>query len=524
MEGRTMSRPERDFLDVRWTEEQVTWRDYYLRQLNEQLARATELAQQPERLAPHAESLFMLLRSARAYPQMASQTIALIAALGVWPARWGYWQAWEDMLGFGISVTGSHQDAVRHSAFLIELGDLLLNTGRLEEAMNVGQRVLDLSEAAQTPTHLARAASLLVQLHARQGGLEAAYDILDRAEAKLERTVDASAASVYLHISRAVLARRSGRLGDAWAWADRAVQFLVHQHVTDPQLLGDAYHFRGTICWVRGQYAAAAVDMGQAATLYSQTGDRYAVASVQGNLGLVYWSMGELDQAERLFEYMVLVAREQGARWQEAVHVGNLGLVALSRGRLEHALAFADRHLALASRNLDKHEVARAHGIRGTVSLHRGDFAAAATDLLEEQAFHNEYGGREGLIINYVSHASCLVGLKRADEALALARQALASAREIGSLPLQVIALRSLAQQLPAPEQAPHLRAALKLAQQMGRRLDEAACLLSLSRLAAETDRARLWRRGERLLKRMDAAAWLGGHSIDDPPEIVLSG
>ncbi len=93
------------------------------------------------------------------------------------------------------------------------------------------------------------------------------------------------------------------------------------------------------------------------------------------------------------------------------------------------------------------------------------------------------------------------------------AQQALALARETHSLPLEILALRCLAEY---PEENPHscLRRALRLARHSHRQLDQAACGLALAHLDAD---AALWARAAYLLEKCGADGWLVGHNDHQP-------
>jgi len=101
----------------------------------------------------------------------------------------------------------------------------------------------------------------------------------------------------------------------------------------------------------------------------------------------------------------------------------------------------------------------------------------------------------------------------------AMFARAMDRAREIGSSSLTVIALRSLAEQAPLEQREPLLQEALRLARQTHRRLDKAACLLSLSALKDGQEQRVLWKQRPRLLDHMGAAAWAQGVHLKTRPQ-----
>lgn len=510
-----------------WAEERQRWREDWPHRLEHQLSQTTahvrrHISCEQEYLAAHCDSLLTLLQRTRSYPHLHTQTSELIIILGPWPQRWGHWNTWEELLRFAIHITDAQQKSNDQAAHRANLAHLLFHTGRLEQALAVGQNALEQAIIGNVPYVLARAASLLITILQCQGNAQAAGNLLEQTETWLTQCMDAGSALAYLYCSRATLLRRQGHLDEAVTWADRAVALAKRCPADDPYLLAEAYNTRGIMHWAWGKYITAAADLNQAAKLYTGTGDHYAKAAIRGNLGLVYWSIGDLDQAEVSIRHAIAISERQGARWRLAPDVGNLGLVYLSRGEMERALAYVEEHLHLATQNQDVHEKMRARVNLGIVRLNQKNFDAALPDLETAGSFARERGGRESRICIYVNLARCLANLGREDEALALARDAFSLAQETHAPALKVISLRGLAERLPRDQQAPYLQEALQLTRQSERQLDEAACLLSLAALEDGKEQTVLWNQGTRLLKKINATAWLSNCVPQTPPQIVL--
>jgi len=501
-----------------WDREQSRWRDYYERRLQDKLIWAIHhvRGQRPAGLATHCDSLLTLLERARPYPRLRSQMIEMIVALGDWPVRWGQWHTWEEMLHFGLNVMDEKQEPARYASLLKQLAHLTLHTGRLEEAIALGRQTVNLAESADAPLPLAEAADLVVNVLVRRGDNDAAHDFLARAERSLASCSRVGAAAVYLYWSHALVARRQGRLDEMADWADRAVVWLEQ---LDPQhpLLGEALDTRGAYRWVRAEYAAAADDLKRAVAFHTQQGDEFAAIGSLGNLSLVYLDTGNLAQTEELIRRCIVFEERQRARWYLAINVGNLAEVYLLRGEFDRALSYNDQHLAMAAQNRDAQEVARAKGNRGKILLHV-DPEAALPHLQAWNAFTREHGGPAGLTDSYCALARCLFTLGQ-PEALRHAQKALLVARRVGQ-PWVQIAVRCLAEQLPSDQREPLLQEALRMARQLGRQLDEAACLLWLANLKRGDEQAQLWDEGARLLDRCTASNWLKHYSPQCPPPI----
>ena len=490
-----------------WADERVRWRHHYLDQLERQVNWATDYVcanqRQIETLTAHWDSLFAILNQARRFSHLHSAVIRLITELGVWPVRWGHWQSWEGMLRFAVEQTAAAQESSRHTLLLDHLAYLLLDSGRQDEALVVGREVISRAQPAGTTAPVASIADLMIYVLSQQGKTAEAEEVLVRVEQLVMYDVCPQPELAPLYFSHVRINRRWGRLDEALIWANRAVAALEGHEEGQRHRLADAWNVRGVTHWALGHYGLAAADLQSAINRYLQTNDHPAEARIQGTLGLVYWSMGELDQAETAIRRALSLVARPGEQWRLVRDTGNLGLVYLARGDLKRAWVHIEEQLRLAQAVQDTHELTRGQANRGIVRLHQGHFAVALDDIEPDLAFYEQNGNAEGLICDRVNVARCQAGLGRHAEALALAQQTLEMACAANAPALRIIALRGLAEQLPMAAQEPLLREALAFAQQTGRQLDEAACLLSLAGLQNDPEQMRLWRQGARLLRKI---------------------
>ncbi len=507
------------------------WRAVWLQRLEQQLRRMIEhvrarLHDAPQSLAAHQSSLITLLNQARPYTCLHPQMVKLIVALSPWPLRWGYWQSWEAMLRFALEAPGNTIPPSTKASLMNDLAQLLFDTGRIAEALETAREAVTQAFAGEELSPLGHATYTATDILRREGELETAYEMLTQAEARLtaaRQRAGYEIALAYIYSSRSLLLRQEGDLDEAITWAYKAVSLVATLAENDPHSIADIYHIRGVIHWGRGEYAHTIRDMERTSSLYAASGDQYAESGVLGVLGLSYWSIGDYDRAEEVIRHTIALAEQMNARQRLAVNIGNLGLVYLTRGEPEQALAYVQEHARLAKKIGDSYELMRAIGNRGVVQIHLGEFEAALQALQKDARHAEQQGSREGKVATYVNLARCLGKLGRTEEAVALSRRALTLARDSGSATANLAALRSLAEWMPHLQQEPLLREALLLARKTGRRLDEAACQLSLSALYEGQERERLWQQGVALLQEIKAIAWVRGHTPDDPPCIPLA-
>ncbi|HEX9115333.1 MAG TPA: tetratricopeptide repeat protein [Anaerolineae bacterium] len=511
-----------------WPGHDAGWETMVVEQLEGQLVRAkafvADNVQQPRRVAAHCGSLLTLMDRARVFPSLQDPVLGLIAELDGWPTRWGFWSRWEALLRFGIQATVSHPDSEMYLHCLDELGNLLLSTGRTEQALDTEKQAFQQALAAERLDLAMHIVRLIVFILVRQGRLDDIDAFLHDISMRLQGGDAAAEIQALFSFNRARVLRRRGQLAEAFKEADLSVTLLKKTRVEDSHLVPDAYNMRGVMAWACGEYRPAERDLRRAIAVYSATCDQYAQARVLGTLGLLYWSLGKLSRAEVSIKRSIEMMEASGSQWQNTMNWGNLGLVYLSRGELSRARTYMEHQLSLAVKNNDTQEVMRARSNLSAVLLHEGRFQEAIAGLVADETFQEQGGNAqpEGLICDYVWHVRCLAGLGREAAALALAQRTLAIARVSGSISLKIAALRCLAELLPPGEQKPLLVEALQFSKESGRKLDQAACLLSLALTEQGERRDTRWREGRRLLASIGASAWLRGKTYDDPPFILI--
>jgi len=319
------------------------------------------------------------------------------------------------------------------------------------------------------------------------------------------------------------LLRRQGSWDKALALADQIIQQLESLPQIDLNVLADAYADRAGLRWALDEYPQTVQDTTLAIELLAQGGYQFTENSIRGNLGLAYWSMGELNLAEETLRRSILVSEHLHTYWRLAYDVGNLALVYLCRGHFREALALGERHLVLARDSDNTVEAMRALDNCGLIKLHQEDYAFAFQSLGETLPFYEQQNMKNALVLSWANLSRCYLDTGQAEKALSFAEKAFDLAAQQVSPSLKIIALRCLAEQQPREQQLILLHQALELARGCHRQLDEAACLLSLSAVVESLDKQDdLWKQGVFLLNKIGASAWLQGCSPSCPPRIVI--
>lgn len=510
-----------------WAQQQETYTAVYAAQLPAQLRRVIDLVHErragPDTLAPYFDSCLALLERASA-PQLSALWLELVAALHPLPLRWRRWEEWARVLTQAAERSAAAGDGANQARYLAAQAGLLRHFGRLEEALTTARTAVDLAAAARAPLPLAEAGSTAVaalRFQARMAEAETLLAELSRSLYEISAGEPPALALSQLDLQRMDLLRSAGNLPEAVELADHILAPLEKEAAPDTHLLAGMLRRRATIYWAAGRYPAAVSDLQRSAALFELASDPLEALFSRGNLGLVYYSMAKYDEAEAHIRAVIAAGEEMHATWRLIRDVGNLAAVYLARGELDTAARYAERHLDLATASGDGAERSRATSNLTAIRAYLGEVAASLPGL---QAVYDDFraqGRPESLLAAQVDLAVAwhLLGDQEACLDHALAVLAHPTAARVPTL--RILGLRALALCAAPDEARAALREALALAREHGRRLDEAACLLSLAALD-ESREAELWAEGAELLHEIGAPAWLDGRSPANPPLVAL--
>lgn len=514
-----------------WNLERRNWTAYYERQLQRQLTQAVRFirtSEQPQQLNAHFDSFLVLMHRARARADSHLAYIELLTVLHPWPLRWGQWDAWEQELEQALPILTAFKLAAKRAELMTYLAEIQFRTGRLETAVQTSHAALNLAWENQAITAWAAAGSRAILALNRLGRNEAARRLLDRLENQLAAADfvtdgrERLEASGYLLLRRMIFMRYDGHAAAAAEQAQTLIDQLSALPQTNQRLLATLYTDLATMLWASDQYETAVTALEQAIAIYTELGDTYDAITTRGNLGLVYWSMARLKEAEEAIRESLHLAETLNARWRMMNEMGNLCAVSFSRGAMTDALYYTKRHLALAQEADDAAEINRANANRAVALLYLGDYETALPLLEESITQLQSLGLQRQLAESYVHLSYCLFKLGRREGAETAVAQAVTLAAPIASPVLDGMILRCRALFVPQAEAVALLEQALELAQRSRRRLDEGHCYLQLAVLASGQQQAELWAAGAAIMHEIGAAAWVDGRSPNNPPAIAM--
>ena len=166
--------------------------------------------------------------------------------------------------------------------------------------------------------------------------------------------------------------------------------------------------------------------------LRDKISDQRELACILGELGTVYFLLGEPLKAIEHYEQALKISREIGDRRGEGAHLGNLGAAYADLGKPRKAIDYYQQALAIAREIGDRRGEGSWLGNLGAAYADLGELRKAIDYYQQALAIAKEIGDRrgEGNWLGNLGTARAILGEPR--KAIDYYQQALAIAREIG--------------------------------------------------------------------------------------------
>jgi len=516
-----------------WEREKEQWSIYYSDHLKHRLEWMVQFIHQQKgnlaSLEPRMGSLLTLLQEAHLQASAHPQAIELISSLHPWPLKWEYWEAWEYQIQFAIQYFQNFNFPDLQTKFQIYLSDLLEKSGRLEDALEAGQKAFELAQDQKHFLNMAIAGASVVSTLISLGKIQEAESLLLTLSEKIRGaspepdTRDKIVAEAHLVLQEMKIFHRQGKAADAIYIANRTMEQLDGVKNFDQNLVVNIYKERGNIRLLFGDYPGAAKDLEQTILLLSREGDKRAETFTRSELGNVYLNMSNFDLAEIAFRDSIATCERINARWQLISEIGNLTVVYLSRGLLQQALTYVNRQIELAQHANHQDEYHRALSNRAFIYIYLKRYSLAIKDINTSLDWFRAQKIHSAVIVSNFKLGMSYDGLGDRNKAQSLIEDSYEQALSFNIPSLQIFGRRCLAA-YHSPEKAKILLyQALLLAQKFSRRLDEAGCLLALAEYSeSQLQQLQFVKDGKAILQEIGATAWLDIREQEIPPLIIL--
>jgi tetratricopeptide (TPR) repeat protein len=501
------------------------WIHEHVRQLNWKLERTIDLigSSVPSDLRLHGRSYLALVNESQRYPQLTSTVLEMIARLHPLPVRWGWGNSWEAQLRFALEHSPAENIPLQ-AEYRCGLADVYLPVGRFDDAVHQAKIVLAMPGVPVVQA--ARAARTLFTCFRSTGRHALADELMEDTRTRflgylpaVQVPAESAQAWLIFNQSRLEQLRELGKIDEGLALVDQMIQFDQHEGSLNPLLTPDLVTHRSTLLWNQARYAESVADLMGAIDAYQQGGDPFNAESLQSNLGLVYWTMGELDLAEQTLTRAIQYYRKTAADQLITYDLGNLGLTYFARGNLPEALQLTEEHIAHARRLNFISEANRGRRNLGTILVYLGRIEESIAELTVGNIYFQKRGSRYGYQLDFLWLARCYQAQGDTQRAISETYKVLAWCDEHKPMVLHQLTLRCLADFLPLEEQEPLLMHSLSMARKLNRQLEEAAVLLLFGRAAHDRQFGQqCWQTGVAIMQKQGAGAWLEGRSLENPP------
>lgn len=509
------------------TSQAERWQSEYAQHLRERLRTSVAYVGTVSRstVRAHMRSFLTLLEEARRYPELEDAVLSLTLALRPWPLRWGLGSAWEDNLRYILRMNlSSRQRMALHN----ELAKQYLAVGDFAKAETEAQAILNDPQADSLA--LARACRRLFVCYRSTNRPELVDQLMAGWGRRLgaglpARQVPPELARAWLHVNQCQidLLREQGRLQEALTLVNEMLWLDTHNGSPEGILTAQLYDRRAVLLWESGRSRDAVSDLQHAISIFLSEEDLFSAESLYSDLGLVYWSMGDLQRAEECMLRVIQYFRRVGAVQLLVPNIGNMGLVEFMRGNLQRAQDWFEEQITLANQLEYWSEVYRGIDNLSDLQYYRGDYGILINNHNTTDSYYQKHGLREGYWVGRLWVACASFQLGEQEEALAEIRRTLEWSLEHRSPVLEMLCRRCLAWFSPPEEREPLLLRSLELARAQEKRFEEAAALLALAQVAQpEARRQEYWREGAAILQQMGAARWLEGCAPQRPPFLPM--
>lgn len=495
------------------------WRNFYAHAVEMHLQNAIRLINKkkasPQALQGHFDSFLNLAEQAAKHPSKDTRRkfLVFVEALHPLPVWWGKFDAWMPLLAQGIYIARESGEVEKEIWIYLAQSKMLLASGNGEKALQQAEKAAALAATAPNHKQLFQAKAVLFEAKRYLGTLKDQTQALNTLEADLFKVQkelpekEGQEIEIIISLIKIDVIRRQGYVDEAAQLAAKTHEIAQTLFSANDLRMTKIYNALSTVTWAQRKHTQAIAYRKKSISTYRQWGNTPAEVEEKAGLGLIYWSAERYREAEKTFLENIALAEDYNLLWLQAMQIGNLGLVHFSCGRLNQARLRMEQHYTLSKLIRNRPETRRAQGNLGTIQTHLGDFENALENMLDDykQAKKRQLIQPQATLNAKLAWA--LQGVGQQEEALRRAKKSLTLAKEINDPLVKSMALRCLSEVAHKKvEQIRYAEEARQLARQHHRRLSEAGALLTLSHLK---DDPSLHQDAVNLLKEIGATAWL---------------
>lgn len=217
---------------------------------------------------------------------------------------------------------------------------------------------------------------------------------------------------------------------------------------------------------------------------FQKFGNKQAIGSVIGTLGMAYGNLGDYRKAISYYEKALAIAQETGDKKGEGAIISILGFAYSSLGDYKKAISFHEQALAIAEKTGDKQAIGKVIGALENAYSYLGDNRKAISFYEKALEIAEKLGNKKGKEDQLYNLGNAYFSLGDYRKAISYLEKALAVAEEIGDKK----GIVSISVKLGTPyinlgdyrKAISYLERALALAEEMGDKQNKVSCIGNL--------------------------------------------
>ena len=173
----------------------------------------------------------------------------------------------------------------------------------------------------------------------------------------------------------------------------------------------------GIILLTEGDHDGAKKMFNKSLEIEKKLGNELGMASQYGNIGSILQTKGDLEGAEDMFRHSLMINKNHGRIDGMAIQYGNIGNILKIRGNLNGALEMYKNALEIFTKMGSKEGMANQYGSIGEILQIQGDLQGAVDLFKKSLAINEELARIEGMAADYTNIGLILMNKGDLEEA-----------------------------------------------------------------------------------------------------------
>jgi tetratricopeptide (TPR) repeat protein len=319
----------------------------------------------------------------------AAEVQEFIAALDRYLDTRGYWSEYYLRLHQAIEAAEVLEDRRERSGWSHNLGVLLQRTGKSDEARQLYQQSLEISQEQGDKSGVARSLHQMGMLAQDAGQYDEAREFYKESLKIKHELGEKSGVARSLH-QMGILAQDTGQYDEARELYEESLK-IMHE-LGDKRDVARSLHQMGILAQATGEYDEARNQYQQSLEIFQELGDKSGVASSLHQMGMLAQATGEYDEARNLYQQSLKIDKELGDKSGVARSLHQMGTLAQETEQYDEARNLYQQSLEIKQQLCDKSGTALSRAQLALLEEHMGNKKDALQLICQAEAAFLQLG------------------------------------------------------------------------------------------------------------------------------------